>query len=347
MPSLETRLGSIRLKNPVIAGSCEYTMTEAGIRACVDAGAGAVVAKSVNEDPAAAGQLDIAAYALVDEHHRRRPWAEASLRDSLLCRSGLAQDDLDSWLDMLARTDAYARANDSYVIGSITVARPEPAAAIAARMSEVVRCVELNLSAPHGREAEAVRQVTQPEGVHSYTSTVRAAYDGTLIVKITAQTQDVVALAEAATDAGADAVAMIGRFPGFMPDLDTGEPLLGSWAAIGGGWALPVSLYWVSKSHLTLGNTATLIGTNGARGGADVARFLLSGANAVELASAILTHGPAVLTAAVEECSQALDTLGIQSVTDAVGFSARRSHRYADIDPDEIPTTETYRGPRS
>lgn len=336
MTNLRTRLGPLPLKNPVIAASSEFTISEAGIKACVDAGAGAVVAKSVNEDPAAARQLDIARYALLDQHHRQRDWSHAAPEDSLLCRSGLAQDNLDSWLAMLARVQAYATAQDSFVVGSITVAEPAPAASIAARMSEVAPCVELNLSAPHGREAEAVRQVTHPDGVHAYTSAVRAAIDCPLIVKVTAQTQDVVALARAASDAGADVVAMIGRFPGFMPDLRTGDPVLGSAAAIGGGWALPVSLYWVSKAYLALGGATPLVGTNGARSGADVARFVLSGADAVEMASAVLTHGPSALTAAIEELSGTLDQLGLASVAEAVGHTTRRSRQYGDFSPDEF-----------
>lgn len=330
-PSLRVDLGPISLANPVIAASSEYTMTEHNIRACIAAGAGAVVAKSINENPAAGRQLAIAEYLLVGPDHRPRPWPVAEASCSLFNQSGLVPTTLDDWLAMLDRCEKYARTVGSRVIGSITVADPEPAGAIAAAMSEVVTCVELNLSAPHGKDSSgAVRQVGTPDGVAEYTRAVRAATDVPLIVKLTAQSVSVVDLARAAVDAGADVVAMIGRFQGFLPDLDTGEPLLGSVGAIGGGWALPVSLYWVRGCHLAL-PSVPVIGTNGARDGSDVLRFLLSGASAVELASAVLIAGPRVLGDAVQTVRDYLTIRGIEDVRTIIGAAARSARSYAEL----------------
>lgn len=331
MTDLTTRLGSLSLANPVIAASSEFTMTEAGIRACIDAGAGAVVAKSVNEDPAAARQLDIARYTLLDDHFAARSWPAARRPDSLFNQSGLAQSTLDEWLEMLDRCQRYALARDCRLIGSVTVAEPGPAADLARAMAEVVSAVEINLSAPHGREARAVRQLTTAGAVGEYTAAVRAVIDCPLIVKLTGQTDDVVALAIQARAAGADAVAMIGRFQGFLPDLDTQRPVLDSWGAIGGSWALPISLYWVSKSHLALPAGYPLIGTNGARDGDDILRFLLAGAAAVEMASAVLMHGPAVLGAAVSRIEAYLDQHDVAAVADLVGRAARAARSYGEL----------------
>ncbi|MGH3367297.1 MAG: dihydroorotate dehydrogenase [Nocardioidaceae bacterium] len=339
MALLDIDLGALHLKNPVIAGSSEFTMTERGIKACIDAGAGAVVAKSINERPDAARQLDIADYVLIDGDRTPVPWSDAATNYSLLNRSGLAQTPVDQWLDMLQRCNDYARSRDATLIGSITVSEPEPAAAIAARMMEVVPCVEINLSAPHGREARAgaVRQVCDPTTVGEFTSTVRASVDGPFIVKLTAQANDPVDLAEHAVASGAPIVAMIGRFPAFLPSLDTGQPMLGSWAAIGGSWALPISLYWVSKSHLALPAGTPIIGTNGARDGSDVLRFLLSGASAVEMASAVLVRGPAALTDAVDEVASHVRVHGV-GVTELIGAAARASRSYAQLLDDHQTT---------
>ena len=56
---LTTRIGALSLANPVICASGEPVMTEAGIRAALRAGVAGVIAKSVNEQPAAARQLDL------------------------------------------------------------------------------------------------------------------------------------------------------------------------------------------------------------------------------------------------------------------------------------------------
>ena len=73
MTDLSIKLGKIDLKNPVICASSEITMTAQGIRAAIEAGAAAVIAKSVNELPAAAAQLKKADYILLDDDFRPVP----------------------------------------------------------------------------------------------------------------------------------------------------------------------------------------------------------------------------------------------------------------------------------
>jgi len=298
MSDLSAHLGRIQLKNPIICASSEFTMTLEGMRAALKAGAGAVIAKSVNEAPAAARQLDIAEYVMLDSEWAISPWNDAKLEASLFCRSGLAQMPLDQWLEMLARADREARAQDAYVAGSITVAEAAPAARIATAMEAVgLRWIELNLSAPHGREAAggAVRQVNDADAVRDYVAAVRVATTLPLTVKLTAQTGDPLALAERAIAAGADMLVLMGRLQGFIPDIETMQPILGSAGAIGGRWALPLTLYWVSKCFKSLPPTIPLVATNGVRTGDDVVRALLSGARAVEIASAVLGRGAGVI----------------------------------------------------
>jgi dihydroorotate dehydrogenase (NAD+) catalytic subunit len=298
MINLSADLGRIRLKNPIICASSEFTMTPEGICAALKAGAGAVIAKSVNEAPEAARQLDIAEYMMLDSGWVISPWDDAGLEASLFCRSGLAQTPLDQWLEILVGADAEARAQDAYVAGSITVAAAAPAARIAAAMEAAgLRWIELNLSSPHGREAVggAVRQVSDAEAIHDYVRQVRAVTTVPLTVKLTAQSGDPLALAERAIAAGADMLVLMGRFQGFIPDIETMQPILGSAGAIGGRWALPLTLYWISKCFKALPPAVPLIATNGVRTGDDVIRALLSGARGVEIASALLSRGPGVI----------------------------------------------------
>ncbi len=88
-PRLRVWLGRLTLLNPVICSSGEPVMTESGIRAALAAGAAGVIAKSVNEQPAAARQLDHADYAWLDRDHGRIDHADP--RGALFCRSGLSQ----------------------------------------------------------------------------------------------------------------------------------------------------------------------------------------------------------------------------------------------------------------
>jgi len=341
---LTTRIAGLELRNPVLAASSELTMSERGIRACLDAGAGAVVAKSINEVSAAAKQLDIADYVLLDSALADVPWDEATGAETLFNRSGLAQTPLDEWLAVLERSQRYAVTQDAAVIGSITVAGPEGAARLAAALATVVPAVEINIGAPHGREGSAVRQVTDADGVAHYTRTVRSAVSCPLIVKLPGQASDIVGMARAAVDNGADAVALIGRFNGFVPNLTTWDPELGSWGAVGGSWALPVSLYWVSKCRRAM-PVAPLVGTNGARSGLDVARFLLSGADAVELASLLMMRGATALTRVLAELRDYLDAHGVRTLAEVVGVSVTRAKEYGEIAPVRLPPRPWNAGP--
>jgi hypothetical protein len=65
-PRCHVSVGGLRLKNPLICGSGEHTITAAGMQALLQAGAAAVVAKSVNESEAARKQLDGTDYVLLD-----------------------------------------------------------------------------------------------------------------------------------------------------------------------------------------------------------------------------------------------------------------------------------------
>jgi dihydroorotate dehydrogenase (NAD+) catalytic subunit len=310
-PDLSVRLGSLHLKNPLVCASGEWTMTADGIHAAVEAGAAAVVAKSTNESEAAKRQLDSAAYVLLDDEWR--PVAESTRGTSLFNRSGLVREPFDVWLATLAEADRAARGRDAYVVGSLIPADPDELPALARAFDEAgLRWLELNLSASHGEEAApgAIELVGDADRVEELVGRVRAAIKLHLTVKLPSF-GDVLALVAAAVEAGADSVALVGRPLGFMPDLETRRPYLGTFGAVGGGWALPLTLRWVAKTRARFGSAVPILATNGVRDGRDVARALLSGATAAELGSAVWTNGPHALAGALAGLSKYLDEQGV------------------------------------
>ena len=333
MTDLRCSIGQIILKNPVICGSGEHVMTEEGLRSALDAGVGAVVAKSVNETQAAKDQLDRTAYALLDGDWNRLPWNFTAPRDATLaCRSGLQKMDFDAWLDIVARLDAEAATSDQYVIGSIILGDLEAAVDMAKQTAAAgVRVLEFNIGTPYGDEASGV--VTTERAAARVTENIKAVCDAVDIpvwAKITGQSENVAALAQAARDGGAKAVVLMGRFLGMIPELDTQAPLLGTNLGTGGGWALPMTCYWLAKSRKALGADVPLIGMNGARGGNDVLRMLLAGAHAVEISSAVFTNGFSVLSEAVETVEKYLSDRG-QTPADILGRAADQVVPFADL----------------
>lgn len=317
---LAVSVAGLELKNPVVAASGEATASAAQIRACLEAGAAAVVAKSVNESPAAHANLRAAEYVLLDEDLRPRPLGGAARTDSLFCRSGLLAVELDEWVATLAALDREAAALGAYVVPSLIVGDPKWAAGAARAFEQAgLRWLELNVGAPHAEEA--------PESIGTgidLIAPVRSAVALPLTVKLRPADSVGEALA-----AGADAVCIATRAMGFVPDLETRRPVLGTFAAIGGAWALPVTLHAVAKAHLAHPD-ASIVATNGVRDGDDVARSLLAGASAVALASAVVTEGAGALARAVEGLAEYCTAQGVDA-RELVGEAARYVQTYEEV----------------
>jgi dihydroorotate dehydrogenase len=239
----------------------------------------------------------------------------------------------DEWLAILASADRYARERASYVVASIIPADPEALPTLAADVESAgLRWLELNLSAPHAGESRpgSVRRADTPDGAAALTAAVRDAVSIPLTVKLSGDGADVVALATAAHAAGADHVAMIGRHMAFVPDLGTREPLLGTFGAISGDWTLPLTMRWVAKTRLAAGPGLPIIGTNGARDGGDVARLLLAGASAVQIATSVIVEGFEALARITDELAAYLAQQGLDAL-DLVGQSADAATTYEEI----------------
>lgn len=331
MADLRVKVGGITLPNPVIIGSGDHVMTEGALRTALASGAGAVVAKSINESEAAKRQLDGSDHVLLDSHWNPIPWDFDPPADAMVFgRSGLHQTPSADWIEVVARLDRKAATIGRYVIGSIILANLDVACDLARQMQHAgIRVLELNIGAPHGDEAVAgaIIQERAAHRVREITARLRAAITIPLWIKLTGQSEDVAALAAAAREGGADAVIVMGRFMALVPDVETRAPMLGTAGAIGGPWSLALTCRWLAQSRKKLGRDFPLLGTNGARSGLDVVRFLLAGASAVEMTSAIMAGGFVRATDAVAEIEAYLTRTG-GTAQELIGLAADRQLAY-------------------
>ncbi len=113
-------VGRTELKNPLIAGSAEHLIEADGVRCALRAGAGAVVVKSTNNSQPARDQLQRAEYLALDADWRPIHWDARAPRETFIaCRSGLAPQSFDAWLEQTATLDREARTLDSYAVASL------------------------------------------------------------------------------------------------------------------------------------------------------------------------------------------------------------------------------------
>lgn len=334
MAQLETYIGRLRLKNPVIAAAGEHLIDAAGIRSAIFAGAGAVVGKSTNESEAAKDQLTRAEYVALGPDWQPVAWdAKAPKATTILTRSGLTPLPFEAWLAQCIAMDAFARAADCLYVPSLILAAPEPAVAMAKAVQAAgLQVVEFNIGTPYASQAAkgAVATELSPERVGQLTAMMVQALNIPVWVKITGQSERVPDLAAAAFAAGAESVVMAGRALGMLPDLDTMAPMLGTSCGIGGYWNLPLTCHWLATTRAALGPKPALIGINGATNGADVARMLLAGASAVGLSSEVMLRGWDVITEAVASLEAYCTAKNLPAAA-LIGRAADARKRFADM----------------
>jgi dihydroorotate dehydrogenase (NAD+) catalytic subunit len=235
-------------------------------------------------------------------------------------------------LDQTAQLDREAKAVDAYAIASLIVADLPQAVAMAKQVEQAgVRVLELNIGTPYASQAKGVVSTElDPERVVAIVSAVRQAIAIPLWVKITGQSERVPELAAAAFRAGGEAVVMAGRLLGFIPDVETMQPHLGTTLGVGGYWNLPLTCHWLAVSRQQLGAGKPLIATNGARSGLDIVRMLLAGGSAVEMASAVMLRGTSVLESALVEFDNYLREKNV-TATEIIGMAADRRKTFPEM----------------
>jgi dihydroorotate dehydrogenase len=331
---LTTRVGTVTLKNPLIAAAAEHLIEEGGVRRAIRAGVGAVVVKSVNEREAAKDQLQRAEYAVLDDHWRPVAWnASAPMSATIACRSGLTPQSFDAWLEQTARLDREAAKSDSYAVASLILSDLDEACRMAKLIEQAgVRVLEFNIGTPYASVTAKGNVTTEfdPARVSVMVGTMRQAIKLPLWIKLTGQSERVPDLARAAFEAGADSVVMAGRLLGFIPDVETLEPMLGTSLGIGGFWNLPITCHWLAVSRAALGPHRALIGINGAQSGLDMARMMLAGASAVAMASPVMLRGVELLERALREFADYLAAKNLRAA-DLIGRAADQRKGFADM----------------
>lgn len=189
----------------------------------------------------------------------------------------------------IARELPFLRTLGRPVIVSIAGHRKGEFAAVANMVSgEPGVCgLELNVSCPNVEDGLVFG--TDPARTGALVAAVRARTRLPLFVKLSPNVTDVVAIARAAADAGADGLSLINTIPGLAVDAQTRRPRLG--AGVGGlsGPAVkPVALrmVWEVAQRVNL----PIIGMGGIATGEDAVEFLLCGAHAVAIASAVIEN---------------------------------------------------------
>jgi dihydroorotate dehydrogenase (NAD+) catalytic subunit len=182
--------------------------------------------------------------------------------------------------------------------------------------AEGIAALEINISCPNVKKG-GVAFGTVPEMAAKVTEAVRRSTTLPLIVKLSPNVTDIVVMARAVEDAGADAVSLINTLIGMSIDPITRRPRLAN--VIGGlsGPAIkPVALrmVWQVAQAVSL----PVIGIGGITTAADALEFLLAGASAVQVGTANF-YDPSAAESIVQGLTSYLQEQGEDCLVDIIG----------------------------
>ncbi|MBI9091045.1 MAG: tRNA-dihydrouridine synthase [Desulfobacterium sp.] len=339
MANLEVDFCGVRFKNPLAAASAEPTLNAANMKKCIDAGAGAVIAKTMTDSPAMRELTTRAKWRFLnDKHEVCRGKVPRSF--SLYSRSGLALEPPAEFMKEIRETVRYAEENNAVVIGSIGSVELDGWVELGKQMEDGgVPLIELNFGCPHPKLMPGVRTGMNVGQDFDYaceiTNAVAQAVKVPIIIKVTPQVTDLVQFSGMLKDAGAGAVTLTNRFIGFVPDIETGKPLIYGKAGIGGPWTKPLTLRWINEVRATFGNDLPITGTNGAYDWRDIVMFIMSGASVVQMCSAVMCYGYEWLEKQVKGLELFMDEKGYGTIEDMLGIATDSAIEYSQMPPEK------------
>ena len=176
--------------------------------------------------------------------------------------------------------------------------------------------LEVNISCPnvHGG---GMSFGTDPKAAAAVTKAVKAVTKKPAIIKLTPNVADIVPIAKACEDAGADGISLINTLLGMRIDLKTKKPVVANkMGGFSGPAVFPIALRMVYQVYEAV--KVPVVGMGGVSSAADVIEMMLAGATAVEVGAVNLTE-PRACKIIIDELPETMDRYGIKNLKDIIG----------------------------
>ncbi len=272
--NLETSIGKIKFKNPVLVASGTFGYAEEFGQFFDLKKLGGIVTKTVTMKPRvgnAPPRVVETPSGMLNAIGLQNPGADIFLKEKLpfLNKLGLP------------------------VIASVMAYSPDELTELVARLdgSGGIHGYELNLSCPNvayqnAAEGAAPKMFAHDPGmVRQAVSAARRSTKKTLVAKLSPEVSDIVIMARAAEEAGADGLSLINTFSGMVIDVRKRKPVLGNrTGGLSGPCIRPlaVRMVWQVYKHVKI----PILGIGGIMNARDALEFMIAGASAVEVGTA-------------------------------------------------------------
>ena len=300
MAHLSVDLCGLKMKNPTMLASGVLDETGRSMLEVARAGAGAVVTKSIGKLPRAGhGNPSI-----------------VELQNGLINAMGLPNPGIEIYASEIRE----AKRGGVPIIGSVFGGTEDEIAELAGLMEKAgADAAELNLSCPHAKGYGAELGST-PELVESICRKAKKQAGIPLLAKLTPNTSSISALAAAAEKGGADAVVAINTLKAMAISPEARMPILANkYGGLSGPAIKPIGVRCVYEIFEAV--EIPIVGVGGISSGRDALEYVMAGATAIQIGSAVWMEGMDVFNRTCREMMQFMEESGFESVREMVGVA--------------------------
>jgi dihydroorotate dehydrogenase (NAD+) catalytic subunit len=308
-------ISGVQFPNPIILASGVLGVVPASMIRLARAGIGGITTKTVGPTPRI-GYPNPSIVEIGD--------------DTYLNSVGLANPGIEAFIPEIK--EIKEKANIPLIV-SVFGKDPEEYAEIAKKAADAgADIIEINVSCPH---AEVASIGLSPELTKLFTSTVKSAVKVPVFVKLTPNIANIIPVAKAAEEGGADGLVAINTVRGLSLDINTGRPILSH--GIGGlsGKAIrPIGVRIVYEifPHVNI----PIVGCGGIFNWQDVLEYIYAGAKAVQIGSAF-SSGDQIINEILMELQNFMTKKQITNLQELCG----KAHQYTkelDMNPKKCHT---------
>lgn len=209
---------------------------------------------------------------------------------------------------------------DVPIIANVAGSQVEDYVEVAEAISKApnVKALELNISCPNVKTG-GIAFGTIPEVAKDLTKKVKAVSDVPVYVKLSPNVSNIVDMAKAVEEAGADGLTMINTLLGMNIDIRTGKPILANrTGGLSGPAIKPVAIRMIYEVSQRV--SIPIIGMGGIQSVEDIIEYFYAGASAVAIGTANFID-PLICPKLIKELPEKLDELGISHISELIGRS--------------------------
>lgn len=329
---MSTNAGPLQLKNPLMLSPADHTHSLEQLKKAIDFGIAGITAKTYTNFSSTYNDNVAVNYLAVDENFN--PICGNYHRGySFMSRGGFMKNESDKWIDELGKAQKYANKFDAKIIASIW-GDVEWMTKTSLELEQAgISAIELDAGCPSINETFS-NQLSNPNIIENLKNITKAVTVPIFYKIPSKNVYNLTTQIDSCKGAGFAGATIHTRHLGFIPDIETMQPLFKTWSGIGGSWSQPLTLYRIFEARKHDPHFP-LFGTNGACNADDVIRYILTGASAYQMCTEILVKGYRIISKILKDIESYMANHDVKSLRDIIGKATDSALSREEISKDK------------